>query len=252
LTELVCHGYIASADQRLSVYDSPLARLAGTPQMDSKFNQFTGEAIFQADLGSIREAIRDFAGNWLADWEVNEAPDGIEARGRTHDRPAIAIFRINATPGGARVAVELQVEQAGSTESAPADTVEDYDGLIHKWLDALPWWITQKQNSAAPTADAEHKSFASVPQYRRRVHAGDIVGGIFLVFWFLVITLYGLLALIGLLTGELGLPSKRTGQIGIIKGWKARIISLAMLAIYGWIVAAIWNWRNRHKGSPWF
>jgi hypothetical protein len=219
--------------------------------MGAEYQQFDGQAEFQADPGIVREAIRDFAGNWLAGWKLSEAPDGIEATGQSGGHNATAIFLIVPAVSGASLALTLKVEQGGQAESAWGDGDEDYDNLVRKWLEALPWWVQQKQTPPPQPADLEEKIFIpELPKRRRRI--GDILASSFLILWLLVITLYALAALIGLVTGELKLPSKRTGDLVTTQGWAARIVSVVILAIYGSIVSSIWKWRKKHKGKPWF
>ena len=219
--------------------------------MSSKFQEFTQEAEFQADPGAVREAIRAFAENWLAGWNLSETPDGIEATGQSDGHQARAMFRIDPVTPGARLVVALQVEQSGSPDPAPDSPGQDNNDLIRKWLEAIPWWIEQKKAAAALSAGGQEKTYPSdLPKHRLRI--GEIVAIVFLISWIIVITLFALSALVGLLTGELALPSKRTGNLGIIHGWAARIISALILWFYGWIVSALWKGRKKSKGKPWY
>jgi hypothetical protein len=199
----------------------------------------------------VRQAVRAFADNWLADWKVRETSDSVEATGEIAGHLVTAKFGTEPTQTGTKLTVVLRVLQAGSAGSTPATSGEDYDGQIRKWLEALPWWVQQKQAAAIDSAGHRENGTSSGPRIHRRLRIGDIVGYAFLITWFLVITLFALLALIGLISGELKLPSKRSGNLVTILGWGARIVSVFILAVYGWIVSSIWKWRKGHKGKPW-
>ena len=219
--------------------------------MDSRYKQFTQEAEFQAEPQIVRQAVRAFADNWLADWKVSETSDSVEATGDSAGHLATAKFGTEPTQRGTKLTVVLKVLQVDSPESTPANSGEDYDGQIRKWLEALPWWVQQRQAAAIGSAGHGENAASSGPRIRRRLRIGDIVGAVFLISWFLVITLFALSALVGLITGVLKLPSKRSGDLVTTQGWEARIVSVLILWIYGWIVSTIWKWRNRHKGKPW-
>jgi len=84
-----------------------------------------------------------------------------------------------------------------------------------------------------------------------KIRTGDIIGGCFLSGWILVILLFGLSALIGLITGEIYLPSKRGGG-GTLHGVVARIVSLIILAIAAYILSTLWRSRKRTRAvHPW-
>ena len=220
--------------------------------MDSKYKEFIEEAVFQAEPQIVHEAVRAFVGNWLADWKVSEIPDGLEATGHCAGHLATAKFRIEPTVGGTKVAVAVQVEQASSPGSTLADTGEDYNEQIRKWLDAIPWWVQQKQAVATHSMLYHGTAVPTEPRKPRRLHIGDIVGACIVIFFLLVFTLYALSALLGLLTGTLFLPSNRNPNAPPIHGLPARIESAIILALYGWSVYAIWKWKKLHKGSRWF
>jgi hypothetical protein len=77
-----------------------------------------------------------------------------------------------------------------------------------------------------------------------KIKIGGIIGGIFIGVWILVLLLYGLMALVGLFTGEIFLPSKRGGG-GTLHGATARIVSLIILVITTLILSALWRaWRR--------
>ncbi|HLY59233.1 MAG TPA: hypothetical protein VKV95_00560 [Terriglobia bacterium] len=219
--------------------------------MRSKFQKFTQEAEFQADPGAVREAIRAFAANWLAGWNLSETPDGVEATGQSGGHRALAMFRIDPVTTGARLVVTLQVEQSGSRDREPDNAGQDNDDLIHKWMDAIPWWIEQKKTAAPLPAGGQEKAFLAERPKRRRLRIREIVASAFLICWILVITIYALSGLVGLVTGELKLPSRRSGDLVTTYGWVARIESVLILAFYGWIVYSMWKWRKQHKGEPW-
>ena len=87
-----------------------------------------------------------------------------------------------------------------------------------------------------------------------KIRIGDVVGGCFVSVWLLVIGLYGLNALLGVITGELYLPSKKGGG-GTLHGAWARIISLVILAVSYFILSAMWKGvrkgrKRRQKPDP--
>ena len=81
-----------------------------------------------------------------------------------------------------------------------------------------------------------------------KVRIGSIVGGVFAVVWISIVGLYGLSGLIGLITGEIYLPSKNGGG-GTITGITARIVSAVILAICSaiiWTILSVWK-KSRHR-----
>jgi hypothetical protein len=83
---------------------------------------------------------------------------------------------------------------------------------------------------------------------KRRI--GDIVGGCFMSAWILVILLFGVSALLGLITGEIYLPDKK-GHGGTLHGLTARIVSLIILVICTFILSTLWRaWRRRPVVHP--
>ena len=85
---------------------------------------------------------------------------------------------------------------------------------------------------------------------KRRI--GDIIGGCFISVWILVILLFGVNALLGLITGEIYLPNKKGGG-GTLHGATARIVSLIILVICAFILSTLWRARRRgrlvHRGD---
>jgi hypothetical protein len=77
---------------------------------------------------------------------------------------------------------------------------------------------------------------------KRRI--GDIIGGCFISAWILVILLFGVSALLGLITGEIFLPDKKGGG-GTLHGSTARVVSLIILVICAYILSTLWKgWRR--------
>lgn len=76
-----------------------------------------------------------------------------------------------------------------------------------------------------------------------RIRVGDIVGGCFITGWILVILLFGVNALIGLITGEIYLPNKKGGG-GTLQGAAARIVSLIIVVICAFILSTLWRRRR--------
>ena len=79
---------------------------------------------------------------------------------------------------------------------------------------------------------------------KRRI--GDIIGGCFISVWILVILLFGVNALLGLITGEIYLPNKKGGG-GTLHGATARIVSLIILVICAFILSTLWRARRRGR-----
>jgi hypothetical protein len=82
----------------------------------------------------------------------------------------------------------------------------------------------------------------SVPRSR----ANALLGGCFVVLILLIPVVYFISAVIGLLTGNLFLPSRGSGG-GTIHGLWARIISAIILAIFAWALIWLWRKRNLHR-----
>jgi hypothetical protein len=75
---------------------------------------------------------------------------------------------------------------------------------------------------------------------------GDIIGGCFISAWILVLLLFGVSALLGLITGEIFLPDKKGGG-GTLHGATARIVSLIILVICTYILSTLWKGRRRGR-----
>src|SRR5690348_13983094 len=77
---------------------------------------------------------------------------------------------------------------------------------------------------------------------KRRI--APIFAGCFISVWILVVLLYGVSALVGLITGEIFLPDKKGGG-GTLHGATARIVSLVILAVCSSILTALLRaWRR--------
>src|ERR1043165_1078532 len=76
-----------------------------------------------------------------------------------------------------------------------------------------------------------------------KIRIGDIIGGCFITGWILVILLFGVNALLGLITGEIYLPNKKGGG-GTLEGVAARIVSLIILVICTFILSTLWRHRR--------
>lgn len=79
-----------------------------------------------------------------------------------------------------------------------------------------------------------------------KIRIGDVVGGCFITGWILVLLLFGLSALLGLITGEIYLPDKKGGG-GTLHGVTARIVSLIILVICTFILTTFWRGRRRGR-----
>ena len=86
-----------------------------------------------------------------------------------------------------------------------------------------------------------------------KLRVGGIIGGGFAVVWISIVALYGLSGLIGLITGEIYLPSKNGGG-GTITGVTARIISAIILVICSliiWTILSVWRTSRRRRKRDW-
>jgi len=79
-----------------------------------------------------------------------------------------------------------------------------------------------------------------------KIRFGDIIGGCFLTGWILVILLFGLSAIVGLITGEIFLPDKRGGG-GTLHGATARIVSVIILVVCTFILRTMWKAKRRSR-----
>ena len=79
-----------------------------------------------------------------------------------------------------------------------------------------------------------------------KIRIGDIIGGCFISVWILVILLFGVNALLGLITGEIYLPDKKGGG-GTLHGATARIVSLIILVVCAFILSTLWRARRRGR-----
>jgi hypothetical protein len=79
-----------------------------------------------------------------------------------------------------------------------------------------------------------------------KIRIGDIIGGCFISVWILVILLFGVSALLGLITGEIYLPDKKGGG-GTLHGATARIVSLIILVICTYILTTLWRAKRRGR-----
>ena len=80
-----------------------------------------------------------------------------------------------------------------------------------------------------------------------KIRIGDIIGGCFISGWILVILLFGVNALLGLITGEIYLPNKKGGG-GTLHGATARLVSLIILVICAFILSKLWRgWKRGRR-----
>jgi hypothetical protein len=212
--------------------------------MSWKYQQFAQEAVFQAEREIVCQAVRAFAGDWLADWKVSETPDGLEARGYSAGHLATARFRIESGAVGTKVAVELQVERASPLGFMLVDVGGYYNGQIRKWLQALPWWVQQKQ-----TQGQAGEAVPAGPPMAKPSPGPNLFMGCVLLFVVLGVCVYAIAALVGLLTGNLYIPGRGSGGT-VVHGMWARILSAIILLFLGWIALRIWK-PKRRNGSGW-
>lgn len=217
--------------------------------MDWKYKYFKQEAVFQAETGIVREALHAFAKDWLNDWKVSETWDGLEAKSPPGFRSGTAKFRIEPALGGTKVAIEMQVQRAASLGLMVFDFGGYYDGQIRKWLQALPWWIQQKQAAATQSAGQHGKSVPAGPPIPKPERHTDRLMGCVTILIVIVGSMYAIVALAGLVTGNLYIPGNDGGFT--IHGQGARILAASFLVLFSWIAVRLWNVRKRNRESGW-
>jgi len=214
--------------------------------VDWKYKYFTQEAAFQAEPEIVLKALRAFAADWLDDWKVSETPDGIEARIHSGYRFATATFRVEPAPGGARVAVKMQVERATSLGLMMFDIGGYFSGQIRKWLEALPWWIQQQQAVESQSAGQDTKPVPAGPPIPKPKCEPDRGKRLIAVSVAVILFAYAIVGVMGLITGELYISDNHGGIT--LHGLKARILSAIMLVIFGAIALRLWKLRKRKQG----
>jgi len=221
--------------------------------MDWKYKHFKQEAVFQAEPDIVLKAVRAFAQDWLTDWGVSETPDGIEANGYSGLHMATAKFRVEPAAGGTKLTVEMQVQRASGRGFMLVDIGGFYSGKISKWLQALPWWVHQKQAEAAqsegqpvPERPGKPQVPKMSPTLNHLLGCGLIVVVLILALWFCWIVIA---AIIGLVTGNLYLGGR--GGDTDLHGWWARIVSALILLFFGWMAYRMWKPKRRDRGSEW-
>jgi hypothetical protein len=219
--------------------------------MDWKYKHFAQEVVFQAKPETVHAAVRAFAGAWLADWKVSETLDGIEAKGRSGGHIATAKFRIEPTPGGGtKVAVALQVERASYLGFVLADSGGYYNQQIYKWLQAVSWRIQERLTPATQSEDQPGQALPAEPPIPEPSRGRTPLMGCLIVFVLLPFCLWAAAALVGLLTGTLYIPGRRNFGI-TIHGPLARILSVIMMGLFGWMVLRVLRPKKRDRGSGW-
>lgn len=215
--------------------------------MDWKYRYFNQEALFQADPAIVHKALRAFAKEWLSDWDVEETPDGLEAKSLSAFRKATGRFRIDPAPGGAKVAVRLQVDRAVSLGLMVFDFGHYFDSLTRKWLKGLSWWIQQEQSAADHTEGPSGKAKPDVPPIPKPEPPSDRLMGWVTFLVVLVTSAYAIIALVGLVTGNLYVPGGESGAI-IHQPW-AGILAAIYLIFFVWMVQRLWKVNKRRRGA---
>jgi hypothetical protein len=221
--------------------------------MDWKYKHFTQDTFFHAEPEIVREAVGAFAKDWLADWGISETPDGFEAQGYSGLHLATAKFRVEAAPGGTKVTVEMQVQRASNRGFMLVDIGGFYNGEIRRWLQALPWWVRQKEAEATQSEGQPAAELPGKPPVPKMSPALNHLLGCGLIVLLIIIALWAcwnfIAAMIGLVTGNLDLPG-RGGDL-VLHGLWARIVSALILLLLGWIAFRILKPKSRDRGSGW-
>ncbi len=151
---------------------------------------------------------------------VRVVPGGFDAEGHMAARKVLARFRLAATPGGTRIAIELLAERSGGLGFRGYMLFEPFGffrGRMRHWLDA----ISERLEGRPGSLEARHP-------LRDRVFGAVMIGSVLIILLYFVWTVISLLS--GLLTGDLYL-SGRNGAAGItIHGIWARVTAGAILA----------------------
>lgn len=217
--------------------------------MDWKYEHFAQEAVFQAEREIVYEAVRAFAQDWLAGWSLSETPDGLETKGLSAGHRATATFRFEPASGGTKVTVELQVERASGLGFMLVDFDGYYDGQIRKWLQALPWWVQQKQNAASESKGRPGQAAPAGPPIPNPSRVAELFLGCVVISFLLGVSIFAIAALIGLLTGNLFLAGR--GSSSTIHRLWARISSAIILLFFGWVAFRIWKPKKGNRGTGW-
>jgi hypothetical protein len=147
----------------------------------------------------------------------------------------------------------MQVQRASSRGFMLVDIGGFYDGLIRKWLQALPWWVHQKQAAANQSEGQPEMALTDkppVPKMSPGLHRMLGCGVMAIVIIFALWVCWNVIAaVIGLVTGNLDLPG-RGGEL-VLHGRWARIVSALILLFFGWIAFRIWKPKKRNGGSEW-
>jgi hypothetical protein len=221
--------------------------------MDWKYKHFAQEAFFPAGPDIVNDAVRGFARDRLAGWNVAETPDGLEVKGRSAYHAETATFRIESAPGGTKVTVTLLVERASRLGGFMLfDVGGYYNGQLRQWLQALPWWIQQRLAATTPSAGEPGQAAPARPPMPKPSPAANLFFGCVFLFVTLGLLVYFIAALVGLLTGNLFLAGRGSGGT-MIHGMWARILSAGILTFFGWIAFRIWKpkAKQRNRGSQW-
>ena len=219
--------------------------------MDWKYKHFAQEVVFQAKPEIVRGAVRAFANSWLADWNVSETPDGLEARGRSGRHMATANFRIEPiSGGGTKVAVALQVKRASYSGFVLADFGGFYNLQIYKWLQAVSWRIQERLTPATQWGGPTGPAPPVGPPIPEPLRGRTPLTGCITVVVLIPFCLYAAAALVGLLTGTLYIPGRRNFGVTIHGPW-ARILSVIIMGLFCWMVLGILRPKKRDRRSKW-
>ncbi len=214
--------------------------------MDWKFAHYAQETVLKAEPARVMEATRAFLAEALASWRISDTGAGLEAKGRSAGHASTAMFRVEPTSGGSKLAVNLQVERAATTGYMLVDIGGFYDGQIRRWLEGIQIFLHHGPATAKQPEALEQRKKA-VAKSQRGERFFIICAVAFLV---ILICAYTIAAIVGLLTGSLYIPGRGSGDVTIHGTW-ARILSAAMLLLFGWIALRIWKPKNRNRGSGW-
>ncbi|HLY59235.1 MAG TPA: hypothetical protein VKV95_00570 [Terriglobia bacterium] len=212
--------------------------------MDWKYKHFAHETFIEAPPEIVRQLARKFLTEALAGWKISDTAEGLEAKGLCALRKATAKFRIEPAPRGTRVAVTLLVARASARGLMLHDAGGAYDRQVHRWLEGMETYICYGPAAARPPQSAEQRKVA----VGRSSPGTNLFMGCALIFVLFGFLMFGISAIIGLITGEFYIPG-RGGHGLTLHGEWARISSGILLLYFGWVAVRFWKEKRQNRGS---